>query len=230
MPSWIVHLATATKVSERLNIDKNIDNFLIGNLIPDAERHVIKDFSVYVPYRISHFSQFIKIDGKIEELPNIDKFMKKYKDKLSNPIVLGYLTHLLTDYFWNRTTYHRYTVRDKDGNAIGFKLNDGTEVICSIEERSSLKHGDFALFENYVITKNEYIIPKFQSNTMESLKDIEEIGFVKSDVDKILKYINLKSKEVKKEGKYHIFTKEQMLKDYEESINFIVSFLNKWGI
>lgn len=233
MPSWIVHLATATKISEKINVDiikKDLNSFLIGNLIADAERHVIKDFSVCVPYHISHFSEFIKIDGKIEELPNIDKFLESYKDKLSNPVVLGYLTHLLTDYYWNTTTYHRYSLRDKDGNAIGFILNDGTKIECSIKERSRLKHGDFALFENYIITQKEYIVPKYDKNTIKKLREIKEIPFCESDIDKIINYVKIKSNEKSINGEYKVFIKEQILKDYEGSINFIVDFLNKLNV
>ena len=45
MPSWIVHLATANEVIKKINIESE-NSFFIGNLIPDAERYVIKDFSV----------------------------------------------------------------------------------------------------------------------------------------------------------------------------------------
>lgn len=73
MPAWIVHLETATEILKRIKINDE-NSFLIGNLIPDAERYVIKDFSIYVPYEISHFSKIQKIYGQIEELPNIDDF------------------------------------------------------------------------------------------------------------------------------------------------------------
>lgn len=114
MPSWIVHLATANEIIKKIKIE-NENSFLIGNLIPDAERYVIKDFSIYVPYKVSHYSEIQIIDGNKEELPNIEKFIKNYKNHLDNPIVLGYLTHILTDYYWNKTTYLRYTIRDNQG-------------------------------------------------------------------------------------------------------------------
>lgn len=233
MPSWIVHLATAAKVSEKIDCDiikNNLNSFFMGNLVADAERHVIKDFSICVPYNISHFSEFVKIDGKIEELPNIDNFLESYKNKLQNPIVLGYLTHLLTDYYWNKITYHRYSLRDKEGNAIGLILNDETKVECRIKERSRIKHGDFALFENYIINQKEYIVPKYEECILELLDDIKEIPFVKSDIIKIIDYVKIKSEEKCVIGKYKLFTKEQILTDYEESINFIVEFLNKLNV
>lgn len=45
MPSWGIHLTTAYDVVNRIKIeDKN--NFLIGNFLPDAERYVVKDFTI----------------------------------------------------------------------------------------------------------------------------------------------------------------------------------------
>ena len=51
MPSWGIHLATANEVIKNINIsDKNA--FIIGNFMPDAEKYLIKDFSIFVPYDI----------------------------------------------------------------------------------------------------------------------------------------------------------------------------------
>ena len=96
MPSWGIHLATAYEVTKKIKI-KNKDNFFIGNMLPDAERYVIKDFSIYVPYEKSHFSRMIQINNRMEKLPDYNIFIQKYKKDLNNPIVLGYLTHLIAD-------------------------------------------------------------------------------------------------------------------------------------
>lgn len=233
MPSWIIHLATAKKVIERININElNINSFLIGNLIADAKRHVVKDFSICVPYHISHFSEFMKIDGNIDELPNIDKFLDSYKNKLSNSMVLGYLIHLLTDYYWNKTTFFRYTIRDNQGNCIGVNLNNGVKLTCDINERNYIKQGDFMNFENYIINQKNYIIPKYENNIIDELKLVKEVSFNESDIKKIIKYVENKSKEENEEEteKYKLFTKEQILKDFQESIDFIVGYLQKLDI
>lgn len=222
MPSWIVHLATANEIIKKINIE-NENSFLIGNLIPDAERYVIKDFSVYVPYKVSHYSEIQIIDRNKEELPSIEKFMKNYKDYLYNPMVLGYLTHILTDYYWNKITYLRYTIRDNQGNCIGVKLNNGNEIECGIEERAKIKHRDFDIFKNYITQKGNYTIPKYENKLLEDLKLIKEIPFTKEDIDKIIKYL----KEVncnKKLDKYNLFTQKQINNDYKNSIKFVIEF------
>lgn len=225
MPSWIVHLATATQISKQINVDKN--SFLVGNLIPDAERYVINNFSIYVPYHISHYSDFQTIDGKIEELPNIQNFINNYKPYLYNPMVLGYLTHLLTDYYWNRTTYFRYTVRDKEGNCIGVNLNNGSKIDCTISERSHIKHEDFSIFEDYISKTQDFEIPKYEEKLLDDIKLIKEIPFNKEDINKIIEYLNGKSYNEIEVKEYKLFTQEQIEKDYKDSINFVIDYLKQ---
>lgn len=225
MPSWIVHLATAKEVIKKLNIS-NKNSFFIGNLIPDAERHVIKDLSVYVPYKVSHYSEIQNIDGKKEKLPNIEKFMENYKDYLYNSMVLGYLTHILTDFYWNKITYLRYTIRDNQGNCIGVKLNNGDEIKCDINERAYIKHKDFDIFKNYIIKTGNYIFPKYESKLLEDLKIIKEIPLNKEDINKIIRYLNEEHYDCYKEqDKYVLFTHSQIEMDYINSIQFVIEFL-----
>ena len=76
MPSWGIHLATSYAVANKIKIkDKN--TFILGNFLPDAERYVINDFSIYVPYNKSHFAKIIKINGAEEKLPDYNEFINK---------------------------------------------------------------------------------------------------------------------------------------------------------
>ncbi len=227
MPSWVIHLATANEICKKINIDKN--NFFIGNMIPDAERHVVKDFSVFVPYNISHFSEIELIDGGKEVLPNINKFLSKYNDYLLNPIVLGYLTHLLTDYFWNKTAYARYTIRDINGECVGLKLNNNTNINCDRRERTYIKQKDFSVFEESILETKKCELPVFENSIMKNIKLIEEISFNESDICKIIEYLNIKFSKNNEitthETEYKLFTKEQIENDYINSIDFILDFL-----
>lgn len=225
MPSWAVHLATATEVNKLLNVDKN--SFLIGNLIPDAERYVVNDFSIYVPYSVSHFADIQDIDGKKEKMPNIEVFIKKYKNQLNNPIVLGYLVHLLADYHWNKVAYSRYTIADENGNCIGVKLNDGTKVNCTLKERADIKHHDFDIFRDYIINMQKFDIPHYEPKLMNEIKAIEEIPFNEDDINKIIKYLNEHCVDKRELGEYKQFTREQIEKDYEDSIKFIIDYLKR---
>ena len=128
MPGWIVHIDIATKLSKKLKVDK--DKFVIGNVMPDAEKWVVNDFSVFVPGDISHFAQVEKIGNFSLRLPNIKNYISLYKNKLNNPIVLGYLSHLLTDYYFNKETYTHHLLVDDAGNRIGVSLKNRRTIYC----------------------------------------------------------------------------------------------------
>jgi len=70
MPTHKIHLAIAKKVSDKLKIDT--DSLMLGSVLPDIcnEKN----------HQLSHF-QFGEKD--FEGLANPDKFLSKYKDKLT---------------------------------------------------------------------------------------------------------------------------------------------------
>lgn len=224
MPSWFTHLATAKEISDKIGI-KDINSFLIGNLMPDAERHVIKDFSIYIPYDISHFASIQSIEGGKDNLPNINKFLDIYKGQLSNNIALGYLVHILTDYYWNNITYSRYTLRNKLGECIGIKLNNGTNLKCNKHIRSKVKNTDFAILEENIIQKGKYILPYIETNIITKTNVIKEVPYNEEDIKKIVKFCEYKSKNHGIDVKYQLFTKEQIEEDYKRSIKFILDYM-----
>lgn len=227
MPSWGIHLVTANEILNKINIiDKN--SFLIGNFLPDAERYVIDDFSIFVPYEVSHYAEKQNINGNLEKLPNVNKFYEKYRKNTKNPLIIGYLVHLLTDYYWNNLTNQRYTIRDELGNCIGIKLNTGEEIKADKVIRRNLKHNDFYLFENELTYLYKYTLPKYNLNILENLQDIEETKYNKEDIVKIINFLNNKYGRIKENNKtnnYRLYTKEQMKIDFNSSIEFIVDFL-----
>ncbi len=225
MPSWITHLATANEVTKKITIT-NKNSFLVGNLIPDAERHVITDFSVYVPYEVSHYSGLKNVNGIEEKLPDIDRFMENYKNYLYNPMVLGYLTHILTDYYWNKTTSIQCSISDGQGNFVGIKINTGDIVKCNKSERNKVKHKDFAIFANELIGKGDYTVPKYEESLLQDLKIIKEIPFNKEDINKIIDYINNLIYNEKVE-EYTLFTKNQINVIHKNCIEFVIEYLNK---
>lgn len=228
MPSWGIHLVTANEILKRIKVsDKNA--FLIGNFMPDAEKHVIKDFSFFSLYKISHYAELQDINRKIEVLPNSIKFVEKYKNKINNPLVLGYLTHLLTDYYWNKITDVRYTVIDENGNFKAIKLNNGKQIEADRNIRRSMKHNDFYLFENKLVREYKIDLPEYKENLLEYVLDLEEVQHNKEDFYKIVNFLNNKYRNVKEElvGEYKLYNKEQMQIDFNSSIDFIIDFLIK---
>ena len=91
MPSISAHMGVALKVCNKINVDKN--DYLKGNLLPDLYNNKIK----------SHF----KTKGERYLVPNIDKAIKELD--LNKSIDLGYLTHLLLDYYY----FNEYLIKYK---------------------------------------------------------------------------------------------------------------------
>ena len=94
MPSWNIHLAIAKKLNEKLNVEKN--SFYIGNLLADVDKEQ------NISRKTTHYDNLICKNCPTEQLPNIEEFLKDYKEKLNNnSLILGYYSHLLADYFYN---------------------------------------------------------------------------------------------------------------------------------
>lgn len=95
MGSAVMHLCIGKKIAKKLN-NSDRKEFLIGNLAPDLSK--LTNQSRY----ISHFLKKIVINDTEREVPDLDKFLKKYKDRLNEPFIQGYLCHLISDDVWFR--------------------------------------------------------------------------------------------------------------------------------
>lgn len=87
MASAIIHMCIANEINKKLKRDKK--KILIGSIAPDLAKQIgetkIK----------SHF-----IDDGIEDIPNMERYLEKYKKNLNDDFVMGYYIHLYTDYLW----------------------------------------------------------------------------------------------------------------------------------
>ena len=112
MASAIIHMAVANQINKIINKDNN--KILIGSIAPDISKH-LGETKYY-----THF-----LDDVENDVPNIDKFLNKYKNELNDDFVLGYFIHLYTDYLW-----FKYFIPEICDNDLITKL-DGTVVKCN---------------------------------------------------------------------------------------------------
>lgn len=96
MPSAIIHASVAKKINKVLKLDEDL--FILGNIAPDCWRNG-KNFG---SRSLSHFLQNNTIDE------DYHLFYNKYKNNMDDPFVIGYLIHLMTDFYWR----HNVTVND----------------------------------------------------------------------------------------------------------------------
>ena len=233
MPAWVIHLKTASKINKFLKLDENL--FYFGNVMVDAKRYVIDNLSVDVDYYVSHFAHKVSINNMKLPLPSADDFIKKYIKYKDNPVVMGYYIHLLTDYFWNNLVFGNYFISDEKGNVIGIKLKDGTQKLCDKETIKALKHRDLEIYSRYIYDDfNIDIDEKVLIDDIASkAKIISEIPYSREDIKKIVNYIkNIKymySKKRRDEFEFVLFSKEDMDKYFNISIDFILEKLKKLG-
>mgnify|MGYP005874198735 CR=1 FL=1 len=138
MPSWKIHVYIGNKIRKELKVNRKY--FMIGNLLPDQDRYNIKNLKKNIPRYITHFIN--KDECKIGiNLPNYEKMYSKYQNKFKNPVLLGYLVHLLTDYYFNNYIYENYFIKDDNvpvpADAATFTLlkEQLEEVLGTLTER-----------------------------------------------------------------------------------------------
>ena len=91
MPASAIHMSVANIINKKLK--QPSFEFTIGNIAPDCWRHSL----LHNDKHLSHFSTDTEINGIKMKIENYEKFIEKYKNKLDDPFVLGYLTPLMTD-------------------------------------------------------------------------------------------------------------------------------------
>ena len=231
MPSWSIHLAVAKKVNEKLNIDKDI--FYIGNLIADI------DYDNKVSRRYTHYDEHNKCKScPIENVPDINKFLKDYKDKLKDSLILGYYVHILTDYFYNNYIFSNCWILNKDKEFVGIKLKNN-KVLNTLDKnkkiRKKIKHYDLDLYGKYLFNNSFVELPKYNEEIKKSLILLKDNFFSNENVLKRIDYLNDKFYDFNKYTlfnkifglKYKLFYKEELDRMFEECIEFILCNIKK---
>lgn len=99
MASAIIHLCVAKEINKYLKMDENY--LLLGSIAPDISKQIGET------KEISHFLDHSNED----DIPNIDRFLAKYRSELNNPFEMGYFIHLLTDKYWFRDYVYKFIER-----------------------------------------------------------------------------------------------------------------------
>lgn len=152
MASSMIHIAVANEINKVLKRDSSL--VFIGTIAPDISKLVGKT------KKRSHFLT----DNT--DIPNMELFLKKYKDKMNDDFVLGYYIHLYTDYLWFKyftpEIYHDNLIKKLDGEVVkcnGHMLtmyiyNDYTNLNVSLIDKYNL---DLKIFYNEIPPINNII-------------------------------------------------------------------------
>ena len=236
MPSWSIHLTIAKRVNNILGL--NEDLFLYGNLIPDVDKETtITRYEAHYYNKNLSFTTVPK-----EKMIDIDKFLSVYKEKLHNPLILGYYSHLLTDQFYNEIVYTSKWVQDENNNIIGIKLNNNKILKIDIDDRKRLKqkykHRDFELYGKYLFNDGYVFIPKNYKIVKENAIYLKDKFLTNELIDYRFNYLNngfvkfnkLSILEKLFKHKYKLFTKEELDTIMEECIEMVVNKIKESSV
>ena len=207
MPAWPIHLALANKLKP------NNQSFLLGNILPDIlDGHLITP-SHTIDKNQSHF----RINKKIT--PSL--FIQENKDKLNNPLILGYLTHLLTDEFYNKYISKNHLI--KKDNQIYVILNN-QELMPKTKETLNIKWQELQKYSEKLNINQTPLT--FDENTLNLLKDLP-FKYTKEDITKTIKTINKIIKNPTSTNiSYRLFTEKELDKLYENCYIYLKDCLN----
>ena len=202
MASAVIHLAVANEINKKIKRDKA--KFLIGSIAPDISKQ-IGESKVK-----NHF-----LNGE-DDIPNLDWFLLRYKNKLNDDFVLGYYVHLFTDYLW-----FKYFIPDIYKNKMITKL-DGTVFECSKDTFIKYVYNDYTNLNVKLIDEYNLDLEIFYNKIPDIESIIEEIPInkLKIIVDKVGLIIANS-----KENKEFLFDLNDIKKFISLSVDIILSDL-----
>lgn len=209
MASSLIHLAVASEVNKKLNRDRR--KLLLGSIAPDISKLVAGDRNV------SHF-----IDKENKEIPRLDWFLVKYKDKLDDDFIMGYYIHLYTDYVW-----FKYFVPEIVNKNLITKL-DGTKVECPSEHLLSLY-----IYNDYT-NLNQKLIDEYNLDLKIFYEEIPKIDTKMSEIpiDKLNLLVNKAGEiiESSKSKKEYLFNMENIKQFISMCVDMTLSNIEEIGI
>ena len=193
-------------------IKKDTHKLLIGSIAPDISKH-LGETKVK-----SHF-----LDSEDTDIPNIDNFLNKYKDKLDDDFVIGYYIHLYTDYLWFK--YFISEIYNEENNMIT-KL-DGSIVKCNGNMLSIYIYNDYTNMNMKLLDEYNMDLSIFYEEIpyLENIIDEIPMNEIKTIVDKTS--IIIKNS---KEQKDFVFNIENIKKFIERSTELILARLKELNI
>ena len=228
MPSWKIHLKVANNLKEKLNIYEEKDKFMIGNILPDMYvGHVVKNMSKNIEYEVTHYRIKAIINGGQFFLPDYEMFKNIHIENLSDSVILGYLVHLMTDYFFNKYTFTNSCIIDSTGEVCGIKTKKDEIFNCNRKTMTKMKQEDFAAYSEMI--NLEICNFSYTSDIFDSLEKLQTFKVEKEDMLKVLNYLNAlthpQNTELSKP--LILFSKEKLDEMIQECSEFVLSYLNR---
>lgn len=203
MPTPRYHICSSYEVSQKLNKKYNIDELLLGSILPDE---------TFSEHYLSHYQN--KEGSGNESLPNIEAFEKDERIKNSihsESILAGYKIHLLSDKFFNEYFNNKFDGKNED-------------------ELKAKKHSDTFEYERYLLLNKNLPQINLSDAILDEINDAEDIKFNKEDLKRMINSFNKDISKNKFERflekifcfmHFKFVTKKEMDKLYLDLINYV---------
>lgn len=165
MASTVIHMAVASEINKKLK--RQNGKLLIGTIAPDISKFIGENKVK------SHF-----LENEDSDVPNINKFLEKYKKNLDDDFVMGYFIHLYTDYLWFK--YFLPEIFNKETCLIS-KL-DGNAIKCNGEMLSLYIYNDYTNLNIRLLEEYNMDLKIFYNSVPKMNNIIKEIPMDKLDV------------------------------------------------
>ena len=136
----------------------------LGTIAPDISKQIGEKKTK------SHF-----LTNKDNDYPNLDDFLDKYQNNLTNPFIMGYYIHLFTDYLW-----FKYFMPEISNSNDYIKLLSGDTLKCSKIDISKIIYNDYSNLNISIIEEYNLDLSLFY----EDIK-IPDIKFDEIPLDKL---------------------------------------------
>lgn len=206
MASAIIHLCIAKEVNKYLKMNEY--DLLLGSIAPDISKQVGET------KEISHFLDHTNED----DIPNINRFLEKYRKDLHNPFTMGYFIHLLTDKYWFRDYVYQYIER---------YTHDNVKKKVTYTAVRDLIYNDYTNLNTDLIDKYMLPLDIFYEEFREPQTLIREIPVDKLDI--LIDKMGLIIEESKKEKNF-IFDLTDIEIFITNSVKYIIKDIQLLGI
>ena len=204
MASSMIHICVAKEINKYLKKDEK--KLLIGSIAPDIAKQINEKKTK------SHF-----LDNN-DDIPNIERFLTKYKNYLSDDFVIGYYIHLYTDYLWFKYFIPNFIKGDY------IYTIDGKKVQLSDEKKTEYIYNDYTNLNIKLIDEYNLDLSMFYEEVPNLENIIEEIPMDKINI--IIDKAGIIIKNTK-EKKSYVFDLDIINKFIEFSVNDILIQLEK---
>lgn len=200
MASSVIHMCVAKTINETLKIQEE-NMLLLGSIAPDISKHLGESKTR---------SHFLDDDKKI----NINRFLEKYKNRLSHPFILGYFIHLYTDLLWDK-----YFVSDIVQKG-AIKLLNGDKVPQDKVTYKKLIYSDYTNLNVILLDEYQLDLSLFYNEAIVPDIEMEEIP-----VDRLYKLLDYTGVIIAntKEEKAYTFSLENIKPFIETSSHLILA-------